>query len=208
MVENLLIVFVKHPQAGKVKTRLAREVGDQAALTVYRELLSRTRKATFGVSEVERRIYFDRPPASDSLWNSPHFRGYVQEGKDLGQRMHHATEQGFKDGFKRVVIIGSDCPSINAGLLSEAFRILRQKDAALGPANDGGYYLLGLTRPLPPLFRHKEWSTETVLHHSIRDLQQNGFAYQLLDEQIDIDSLEDLKQAGPEWQALCEMPMS
>lgn len=208
MIKNLLLVFVKHPQAGRVKTRLAAEVGDQVALQVYQKLLAITRKAAFGVSDVERRVYFEEPPAQDPLWDSPHFKGHIQEGADLGRRMQNAFQQGFDDGFQRIVIIGSDCPGMSSSLLSQAFRILSRKEAVVGPANDGGYYLLGLSRPLPPVFRHKHWSSETVLYHTLRDFQQNNMEYELLDERIDIDTLDDLQHAGPDWEALCHMPLS
>jgi rSAM/selenodomain-associated transferase 1 len=202
MFSDLLLIFVKHPIVGEVKTRLAQDIGAQKALELYTHLLQHTRRQAFRLLDVERRVYFNHPPAWETTWDSPHFQGYIQEGEDLGERMHNAFAQGFADGFERIVIIGSDCPTLDAATLQEAFRTLRRKDAVLGPANDGGYYLLGMNRLMRPLFRHKEWSTETVLYRTVRDLQQNLWSFSLFEEQVDIDTIDDLHAVGEPWSRL------
>lgn len=187
---EVLLLFVRHPELGKVKTRLAATLGDEEALRIYRFLLENTRTATRAVPAERWVFYADEIPGNDA-WETPDFRRFGQQGADLGARMRHAFEQAFAAGAERVVIIGSDCPELTGELLQQAFEALQAHDAVLGPATDGGYYLLGLRRPAPGLFENIAWSTDAVLAQTLDAARDLGLSVFLLPELTDIDREED-----------------
>ncbi len=195
MTEDLLIIFVKNPIAGKVKTRLAESVGSQNALHIYKTLLRHTHAAA-GRMDADTQIWYSSFIDKTDLWENESFDKHLQKGESLGRRMAQAIGKGFNDGYSRVVIIGSDCADLTAGHIRKAFTVLNSTDCVIGPARDGGYYLLGLSRFLPPLFEDIEWSKPTVFEDSIKILGQNNFSVDLLEELNDIDTIEDLKQSG------------
>lgn len=187
-----LIIFVRNPVYGKVKTRLAKDIGDDKALVVYNLLL----KHTFSITQrlnCKKFIYYADGIAQDDLWNLADFTKRQQQGNDLGERMHHAMNELFLQGFAKVILIGSDCFEINTPFLEEAIFQLNQNDAVLGPAVDGGYYLLGLTDIIPKLFANKIWSTDQVAKETINDLERLQKTYYLLPELNDIDDVSDLE---------------
>jgi len=148
MNKELVIVFVKNPKLSQVKTRLAKTIGDKAALEVYSELLKVTENATKKL-RAEVRIYFSN--AIEELpWNG--YYKTTQQGDNLGKRMQHAFEQGFKDGYNRIVLIGSDLPDISEKHIVKGLNLLKQYNAVFGPAEDGGYYLIGLNSMLHAIF--------------------------------------------------------
>lgn len=184
---TLLIVFVRHPELGQVKTRLAKKIGQEAALEVYQKLLAATRELC-NTLDVPKAIYYagEAGPA----WMGASV--YRQSEGDLGERMEHAFRNAFTSGFKKVVIIGSDCPELNSDGILKAFQALETQDLVIGPARDGGYYLLGMSHLIPELFQNKSWSTSLVLGETIeeaRRLSQNVALLQLLS---DLDTMEDL----------------
>jgi hypothetical protein len=185
-----LIIFVKNPELGKVKTRLAKDVGDIKALEVYRHLLHITKHACEGMNCSRNVFYSER--IIDDDWDTDRFDKFVQIGSDLGDRMQNAMEQAFALGARKAVIIGSDCPQITKRVIDEAFEKLDAHDAVIGPASDGGYYLIGLRSLHPQLFMNKRWSTETVLSDTVQDLKDGGLTFFLLEELSDIDSKDDL----------------
>jgi len=189
----LLLVFVKNPVLGRVKTRLARTIGDAKALWVYEKLLERTRLAAVGLDVRKWVCYSDFVPAADP-WLEGGFWAHQQAGADLGDRMFNAFHRGFTEGHCPVVIIGSDCPDLTTDLLAEAFRQLQTNPFVIGPAADGGYYLLGMTNPRESLFRQKTWSTAAVLPETLADLHQSGTPYHLLPVLSDVDEAADLAQ--------------
>jgi hypothetical protein len=133
-------------------------------------------------------------------WVGDRFRVYAQTGGDLGQRMSNAFEKSFQEGSTATVLIGADCPELTAALLADAFDRLRNCPAVLGPAHDGGYYLIGLRHPIPDLFQGIAWGSNTVLADSLRVLDRAGLKPDLLPHLHDIDRPEDL----PVWQQLAE----
>ena len=185
-----LIIFVKNPKLGKTKTRLAATVGKKKALEVYLQLLEITRSVVLQ-ADCTRHVFYSDEIESDA-WDEDKFNKHVQEGDVLGERMKNAFNQVFALGAKKVVIIGSDCPQLSAEIIEDSFRILDDKDACIGPAKDGGYYLLGMQKPLPFLFEEKEWSTNSVFADTISDLVKNQLTYSLLPELSDVDREEDL----------------
>jgi hypothetical protein len=195
-MERLLLVFVKNPVLGRVKTRLARTIGDEKALWVYERLLEHTRRAARGVAAQRWVCYSDFVPAADA-WLEGGFAARRQEGETLGDRMQEAFRQGFAAGYRSIVIIGSDCPEVSPTLLETAFGQLASFPVVLGPATDGGYYLLGMNYLVESLFRDKPWSTPAVLAETVADLQRAGIPYALLPVLSDVDEAADLDRLPP-----------
>ena len=191
--KNLLMIFVKNRQAGKVKTRLAKTVGDDKALEIYEKLKSHTLEVAAEV-DADREIWYSDYLGEEQLKEGI-FQGKVQIGDGLGVRMKHAFNQGFENGAENVVIIGSDCISITQSHIREAFAFLEEADAVIGPAKDGGYYLLGLSKMIPKLFENINWSTESVFDQTLEALRNNENSYQLLEMLNDIDTESDLENS-------------
>ena len=189
-MNHALLIFVRHPERGKVKTRLARTLGDAEALRIYRLLLEKTREATLGVNAGRFLFYTDRIVETDE-WPAAAFHKYVQADGDLGARMHAAFETAFAAGAAKAVIIGSDCPELDAGIIDRAFAALDAADFALGPTPDGGYYLLGMKKLEPALFTGIAWSTETVREKTLEKIRRLGCTATLLPELSDIDTEAD-----------------
>lgn len=191
-----LIVFIKNPEIGKAKTRLAAEVGDQKALKIYRQLLSYTRSIAKKI-DVERQVWYSSYVQENDEWAKEGFEQHLQDGENLGARMKEAFVKALVDDeCKRVVLIGSDCAELTADILRNAFQELKNHDAVLGPATDGGYYLLGLSKFLPRLFEGKSWSTPTVLKETICDLESEKASFSMLTELNDVDDKTDWEKAA------------
>ena len=137
MEEQHLIIFVKNPVLGKVKTRLAAGIGEEKALEIYRQLLAITQTAA-AKSSCMRHVFYSDEIENDS-WDDNKFNKHVQEGKTLGDRMNNAFEKVFALRARNAVIIGSDCPQITTEIIDQAFVNLKEKDVVIGPAKDGGY---------------------------------------------------------------------
>lgn len=189
--ENLLIIFARNPVLGKVKTRLAREVGDEKALQIYLKLLEHTHKVADHV-EAQKHVFYTENVDEFGLLDYFKFQKKIQEGSDLGERMHNAMKSGFDEGYRNVIIIGSDCIELSTEVINEAFEALRTNDCVLGPASDGGYYLIGLRVLQDFLFQDKPWSTSDVLLDTLLDLQNAQLSYKLLPTLNDIDTKTDL----------------
>ncbi len=189
--DKLLMVFVKNPQRGKVKTRLAKTVGDDKALKIYNILLNHTLTITNGANCDKAIFYSDFIDESD-MWNKALFGQFIQEGNDLGERMQNAFKYAFSEHYKRIVIIGSDCLDLNEQIINDAFEILHDYEIVIGPANDGGYYLLGMRTFYKELFKNKKWSTEKVLPDTLLDISKLDVSVKLLPTLSDIDEEKDL----------------
>lgn len=194
-MKNVLLIFIKNPEAGKVKTRLAKSIGDLEALQIYKKLLKRTLTVA-AQSEVRKQVWYSTFIDKEDEISTDTFEKYLQTGSDLGARMSGAFQQAFKDGADRVVIIGSDCPDLSTEVLEEAFKQLEIYDLVIGPSEDGGYYLLGMNRFYAPLFKDVEWSTESVLESTIQKAEMMGLEIARLPVLNDIDILEDLRKSS------------
>ncbi|RXG24722.1 TIGR04282 family arsenosugar biosynthesis glycosyltransferase [Leeuwenhoekiella aequorea] len=188
--EQTVLIFTRNPELGKVKTRLAAGVGDEAALAIYKFLLEHTVSITKDLS-ADKHVFYSEKIRSEDLWNESNYIKKLQYGVDLGARMHKAFEDSFKAGYKKVIIIGSDMYDLSQKDIELAFSELDHHDFVVGPAQDGGYYLLGMTFLLPQLFQNKEWGTETVLEDTLKDLRSHSF--KLLEVRNDVDYYEDIK---------------
>lgn len=193
MSKSLLLILTRNPELGKCKTRLAATVGDSAALEIYQFLLNHTVSLTKGLS-VDKWVFYSEEIWEDDIWDNHIYQKKLQVGKDLGERMLNAFKEGFQAGFNQVIIIGSDMYHLAQKDLEEAFRQLKNHDYVVGPAEDGGYYLLGMKQLNKKLFQNKIWGTDTVLASTLQDM--NGAKIALLDERNDVDYYEDIKDIG------------
>ncbi|MBA2498655.1 MAG: TIGR04282 family arsenosugar biosynthesis glycosyltransferase [Chitinophagaceae bacterium] len=189
-MNNALIIFIKNPHPGKVKTRLAETMGDASALHIYKQLLKHTRNISLAV-HAERFLFYDDCIVKEDEWQNEHFIKQLQTGNNLGERMNNAFTYVFPQCGK-AVIIGSDCFELGPFIINSAFKLLDNNDAAIGPAKDGGYYLLGLKEIQPSLFENISWSTSQVLEQTMSICQNLNLKYQLLPILSDIDVEEDL----------------
>ncbi|HZH38006.1 MAG TPA: TIGR04282 family arsenosugar biosynthesis glycosyltransferase [Flavisolibacter sp.] len=191
--KEALIIFVRQPVAGCVKTRLAADIGPEAALFVYRELLAHTRSVCTQLA-VDKYLFYVNTIADQDDWDDTYHK-QIQQGNDLGERMQHAFSQVFGMGYERVCIIGSDCLELSADNVKEGYSLLQDNDFVIGPAKDGGYYLLGMRHRLKPVFDAINWSTSNVFQQTVEkiNLLQNSLA--LLPVLADIDVVGDLPQA-------------
>lgn len=190
-----LVIFVRNPISGQVKTRLAKDIGDERALEIYLQLLQHTLEITRGLS-FRKFIYYADEVSDYDLWSVPGYTKRKQNGIDLGERMLNSFKELFDQGFTRIIIIGSDCLQLKTETLEEAVALLESNAAVIGPASDGGYYLLGLTKFYPDLFTNKPWSTNQVFAKTINDFINQGISYALLEELNDIDDATDLEENG------------
>ncbi len=163
---NLLIIFVKNPVLGKVKTRLAKSIGDEKALKIYKYLIDHTCSVA-GMTHADIEVWYSDFKVDQKNGVLPEAKTKVQIEGDLGEKMSFAFRQGFRNGYKRIVIIGSDCPEITSGHIDDAFQCLQISDIVLGPSVDGGYYLLGMKKWNPKLFQNIEWSTSRVYSQTV-----------------------------------------
>ena len=194
MTKNLILVFVRNPELGKVKTRLAKTLGANAALKAYIILLEHT-ESVLQTIPCDKVVYYSEEIQQKDLWSEAFYQKKLQKGSDLGTRMKHAFEMAFKDSYEKVVIIGSDLYDLNSTHIENAFKALEQHELVIGPSLDGGYYLLGMKKLHPAVFEHKSWGTDTVLEATLTDLKQQNV--KLLETLNDIDTFEDA-EAHPE----------
>ena len=188
--KNLLIIFTKNPELGKCKTRLAKSIGDTAALEVYKKLLQHTAKVTQDLS-ADKVVFNNTEPIDQDDFSSTHFSKKNQRGDDLGEKMSNAFQEGFQNNYEKVVIIGSDLYDLQTRDIDEAFLQLTHNDYVIGPAKDGGYYLLGMKKFTPEVFQEINWSTATVLKETLHILKNKKVA--LLTQKNDIDTIDDIK---------------
>ena len=194
-MDRQLIIFIKNPVLGSVKTRLAATVGAERALEVYLKLLTITRHAASG-APCEKYLYYADAVETEDEWDNATFHKRLQRGDDLGERMHNAFADVFAGGAGKAVIIGSDCPEMRAGIIDDAFKALETADVVIGPATDGGYYLLGMKKIVLELFLDKQWSTSTVLRATLSDAERLGLRVHQLPTLSDLDDEADLLCSG------------
>ncbi len=190
-MKKLLIIFYRNPEFGKVKSRLAATVGEDRALAIYLYMAAHARRVSSLVS-VDRVVYYSSFIDREDNWPTDTFAKRLQHGYDLGERMKHAFEESFKSGYDSICIIGTDCLEITEEILANAFEALDNNDAVIGPAADGGYYLLGMNQFMSELFDNKAWSTSSVCHDTLNDFKRFECSYHLLPVLHDVDTEADL----------------
>ncbi len=192
-MKNALIIFVRNPVLGKVKTRLAATIGDEKTLMLYNHLLQHTHSITVSLS-VTKFVYYADYINEDDLWNG--FEKKLQQGDELGERMKNAFTELFETGFTNICIIGSDCYELNSDILADAFEKLYTADVVAGPVSDGGYYILGMNKPIPDFFINKAWSTQTVYADTLKDAAALNLRLHQLPMLNDIDTEADLRNSA------------
>ncbi len=192
----IILLFMKAPVLGRVKSRLAEAVGEEAALDLYKRFVLDTLDMVTSV-DVPLRICFD-PSAGEnavSSWLGPGYELRPQQGGDLGQRMERAFAEAFAEGFGRAVLLGTDIPDLPRTVAAEAISALQDRDAVIGPSTDGGYYLVGFTATgfFPPAFLGIPWSTDRVLRDTLRILGEASVRVHLTPTWTDVDDLGGLR---------------
>lgn len=186
-----VFIYCRYPETGKVKTRLAAECGEKAALTVYLKLVNSvfTNINASGYSfEVH---YTGGEKAAVERWLEGKPCRPQSEG-DLGDRLKHSVNCWFEENDQPLVIIGSDQPDVGEAILKETEKGLKKNDVVLGPAKDGGYYLIAVNNNHPHLFENISWGTDKVFQQTLERIQEEGLSFYLLEEKVDIDCLADV----------------
>ena len=191
MGKEAVIIFLKYPELGRSKTRLAVTVGDENALKVYVKLLEHTRLITSNL-HADKFLFYDRVSKSKLCWGDDIYFSASQNDTDLGGRMQDAFEQVFKKGYERALIIGSDCYELSQHIIEDALETLKTNEVVIGPAKDGGYYLLGLNQMIPQLFSNIAWSTDEVFNSTVSVLKRLDVTYHTGPVLSDIDTIDDL----------------
>jgi rSAM/selenodomain-associated transferase 1 len=185
-----LIIFQKNAIRGRVKTRLAASVGDDHALEIYNWLTAYTHQIAREL-KVDRYLFYSDFVPEHSEESNDGYYVEVQTGSNLGDRMCNAFKSLFEDGYSNVVLIGTDCAELKISDLNDAFMALSHSDLVIGPAQDGGYYLLGMSGYHPEVFEEIPWSTSKVLELTLDIANKSGLDYEFLKIRSDIDTLED-----------------
>ncbi|TDD95546.1 TIGR04282 family arsenosugar biosynthesis glycosyltransferase [Flavobacterium cellulosilyticum] len=193
MKTNVLIIFTRNPQLGKVKTRLAKTIGNEKALEVYKDLLFHTMTETQNLV-CDKFVFYDEDIDINDIWSGALYEKRMQFGADLGAKMHNAFQTLFDLGYQNCIIVGSDLFDLRANHINEAFHKLERNDVVIGPAEDGGYYLLGLKKVIPSIFENKNWGTSTVLSSTLKDLVNHKIEF--TETLNDIDTFEDLEKSN------------
>jgi rSAM/selenodomain-associated transferase 1 len=180
---------------GKVKTRLASAIGNVDALRVHEALVKET-IAKIKPCDCDKVVYFSDEHDATGIFSTVGFRQEIQYGVNLGERMKHAFAKEFSNGYSSIVIIGTDCPEMDHMSISLAFEQLEVKDVVLGPAHDGGYYLMGLSALHTQLFEDIPWSTSAVFKYTVDRVSGLSLSLGLTAKKQDIDTLDDLKMSA------------
>ena len=188
--KNALIIFTRNPELGKVKKRLAATIGNQSALEIYKLLIHYTVRITSTIN-ANKYVFYSENIQKNDAWNPSIFKKELQNGKDLGERMQNAFDLLFKKGYQKIVIVGSDIYELNSQDIEDSFISLKTSSYVIGPAKDGGYYLLGMRQLNKNIFENKNWGMDTVFNDTIIDLKENVVV--LLSEKNDIDIYDDIK---------------
>ncbi|WOB45194.1 DUF2064 domain-containing protein [Thermoleptolyngbya oregonensis NK1-22] len=209
-----LILFSRYPQPGTTKTRLIPHLGETGAAQLQRQMTAQVLRqirpllsptAENSTRPISAEIWFAGGELSQMAdWLGTSWALHPQPSGDLGDRLLSAVEGAIAAGAERVVVIGADCPSVDAAILQQAFTALQSHDLVLGPATDGGYYLIGLRQPLADLFSGIDWGTERVFTQTRAIAQALHLSVATLDPLTDIDTAADL----PVWEALREQVIS
>jgi rSAM/selenodomain-associated transferase 1 len=191
-----LLIFAKVPRPGAVKTRLQSAVSPEQAAELHKACISDTLRLARGVARCGVLVCSAGSTAYFEKRRNGKMRVFPQRGANLGERLENAFRKMFRMGFREVVVIGTDSPWMGTECLRNAFATLSRNDLVLGPTVDGGYFLLGLSKFVPELFRGIPWSTENVCEQTLRAAQRAELSTKLLAKEFDLDRPEDLLRAG------------
>ncbi len=190
--KNAIILFVRKPEYGKVKTRLAADIGEEKALEIYEMLLQHTQSISAKV-QAEKFVFYATEICEDDIWNE--YKKFAQHGTNLGGRIEFAFKNIFAEHYENVMIIGSDCFELTNEIIEEAFSLLEKNEVVIGPAKDGGYYLLGMKKMYSTIFQNINWSTHEVFDQTLQKIKSLDLRYGLLPVLRDVDTVQDLPAA-------------
>jgi rSAM/selenodomain-associated transferase 1 len=191
-MSRLLIIFAKNPELGKIKTRIAKALGDELALAIYYKLLTHTRRVAEHLT-CDKAVYYSDYIDTEDNWDNSVYKKKKQKGDDLGLRMHNAINEGLMAGYQSVILIGTDIYELNASIIEKGFEKLENHDVVIGPAKDGGYYLIGMKKPHESIFKLKAWSTPNVFSETMKLVEKEQLNWTQTTLLNDIDEPEDLK---------------
>lgn len=199
---NAIIIFVKNPELGKVKTRLAATIGPEKALAIYKYLMQHTRQIT-SQADADKFLFYSNKIEESDEWSSLVFNKLVQDAStDLGKKMYEAFAYLLSKGYEKVLIVGSDCLELTPEIISAAWEHLKMDSAVIGPAEDGGYYAIGFRfqgenacdiQTLEKVFLGKQWSHHAVFDDACDVLNKEQKSFSLLPTLNDVDEEEDIK---------------
>ena len=197
MSKEVLSIFVKNLIPGTVKKRLAKDLGIDLAIEIYKELVGITAETT-DILEINKCVYYSDYIESNDQFDDAKYQKHIQEGKDLGQRMQNCFYDAFELDFDKMILIGSDTPDITDQIISQGFAELDKHDIIIGPAQDGGFYLIGMKKPHENLLNKRAYGHEEVLNELLDEIENRNLSVFKLPTLIDIDVKDDLKKAGIE----------
>jgi rSAM/selenodomain-associated transferase 1 len=192
---DLIIIFIKAPRRGEVKTRLAQDIGIEKAQKLYLAMVEDLMQNLEGQNNFDMQIMVWPEGVESEVSDWLQWEGNIasQASGDLGKKLENAFKNGFSKGYQRIIIIGSDLPLLSNAFITDCFRQLQTHPLVLGPAMDGGYYLIGLQSLYNELFCGIQWSTSNVLKETLQRAAQAGLQYYLLPEMRDIDQYDDIQ---------------
>ena len=193
MKKAAIIIFVKNPELGQVKKRVAKTLGDENALRIYEQMLDHTNSITRALS-TEKFLFYNKKVDRNDIWENDIYQKDIQQGIDIATRVQNAFKKVFKLGFEHVLIIGSDCLELDERIIRLAFRQLEHFDSVLGPTKDGGFYLLGMNDLYPELFKLSGWGTPDLSAETQNSIQKIGKTCFMLSELAGINTVEDLNE--------------
>lgn len=191
MSTTALIIFVRNPVLGKVKSRIAQTLGAEKTLRIYEKLLEHTHSITEDIN-VDKYVFYSDVIDHDDLWEKEIYHKELQNGLDIGERMKNAFKFLFDKGYGEIVIIGSDCYELTEEIILVAIKELQNNDAVIGPATDGGYYLLGMNILIPQLFENKTWSSSQVYLQTVDEIWSLNYSLHELNMLSDVDEEKDI----------------
>lgn len=191
MIINHLIIFCENPNEGEVKQRLAAEIGDENALTIYHALMKHTADVAKSVM-AQRKCYYSDYILNKDDFDDGHFEKSIQKGDDLGERIYNAAKISFGEWANKVIVISCDCYDLNAGIIEEAFRALDKNDLVIGPNKEGGFYLLGMKDLSSELLLGKEWNHENVVLDLLLEIKIENKTHYFLPTINEVNTLDEI----------------
>ncbi len=192
-MSSALIIFIKNPELGKAKTRIAKTTGPERALEIYHQLLDHTRTVCEPV-KADKYLFYSEFIDNDDAWSSEHFHKRLQSAGNLGSKISHAF-QSLKSDYDNILIIGSDCLDLEPNIIESALDSLKNNQVVIGPTYDGGYYLIGSQGYYPELFADIAWSTETVYDQTLEAAINSDLSVHALPKLNDVDYESDWIEA-------------